>query len=59
MVMAEIYVNCGMHDEAMAQVELALSAETFITVHLLKHTRWLNPLRSHKDYARLMRQYSF
>jgi len=59
MVMAEIYMNCGEFDRALEELEIALSEETFVTVHKLKYTSWLEPVREHSEYKRLMRQYAF
>ena len=58
MVMAEIYLNCGKYDKVTAELELALAEESSVTVNSLKHTHWLDPVRDHGEYARLMRQYA-
>ena len=57
--MAEIYMNCGEFDKALEELDLALSQESFVTVHSLKYARWLNPVRDRSEYKRLVQRYTF
>ncbi len=59
MVMARIYANCGRYDEAVDELELVLSLETYITVNTLKFKHWIDPLRDHPRYQALIKKYAF
>jgi hypothetical protein len=58
MVMAHIYANCGRYDEAIEELDYALSLETVITVNNLKFLRWTEPLRGHERFETMMEEYS-
>ncbi|MDH3890466.1 MAG: hypothetical protein OEV49_05230 [candidate division Zixibacteria bacterium] len=56
--MARIYANCEKYDEAIDELELVLSLETYITANTLKLKHWIDPLRDHPRYQELIAKYA-
>ena len=58
MVMAEIYTNCGLYDEALDEIDHALSQETIVTVNqILTLQPWLRPLHNLPRFKALIEKY--
>lgn len=58
MVMAQIYTTCGRYDEAMDEIEYALSLETGVTTHTLELASWAKPLLELPRFQQLIKQYA-
>ncbi len=58
MVMARIYANCKMYDNAIDELELVLSLETHVTVNTLKLKHWIDPFRGNPRYLALIEKYA-
>lgn len=57
MVMANIYFECEMLDEAFDELDYLLSLETFFTVNALNLDPALNDYRDHPRYIELAQKY--
>lgn len=57
MVMAEIYVNCGNYEDALNELEVVLSQESFVTTNTLRFSTWVDPLKNRPRFKTLMNQY--
>ncbi len=58
MVMIEIYMMCGRHEEAMDEIDELLSLESVFTANSLKFLSWLDPIREHPRFKELMTRYA-
>ena len=58
MVMAHIYTECGMYDEALDELETVLALETYYNPNELQFNNWIDPLRELPRYKELMKQYA-
>jgi TolB-like protein len=57
MLMARIYANCGKYDEAVNEIDYALSLQTYVTVNSLRLKHWIDPLRDNPRYQELISSY--
>jgi len=57
MVMARIYANCELFDEAIDELEYLLSMEINITTNNLKLWYWIDPFRDHPRYKEMIENY--
>ena len=58
MVMIEIYMLCGMQQEAMDEIDELLSLETVFTANSLNFIPLLDPLREHPRFLEMMSRYA-
>jgi len=58
MVMAQIYLNCGMLDEAMDEFETILDMEIGMTVNFVKLTPGVEALQDNPRFQAMMKEYA-
>jgi hypothetical protein len=58
MVMAKIYVQCGMYDEALSEIEYILSLESRLTINDFKMNKVFDPLKDNPEFQALMNKYA-
>lgn len=57
MVMARIYANCGMYEDAIDELAYLLSMDRSITTNNLKLWYWIDPFRDHPRYRAMVEKY--